>query len=921
MKKQIKSLLIIALLAGMSTPVWGQASTEGKEFWVALLMANSPSGFSGSSFDPFIAISAKKQCQVTVSNPAQGWTRAPQTVSADSWTIINDIPNDKWYDEGWQASNASEKLSKLGIKVEATEEVSVYAAIRMEFSYDATNILPASALGSEYLIQDYPAYNKEGEAHSIIMVLATEDNTEVEIMPSIKTVNGTDTRIRVTLNKGETYQVISQDQLSFSGTRVRAYSTIDRSDPKPIAVFSGADFTQVPGGQSARDCLYEQAMPTDYWGTEFVVTRSQEKDANRIRITALDNTTDVFIDGNPRPAKTLQPAETWEFEMSENLASTDMASKIASAGREVPAILTGDAHYIKTSCPVAVFNYDVSSGYVHSSTSDKIGDPSMVWISPLQQRIGKITFGACGTPKQDEGHTNRHFVNIVCKTSDVSTVKLSSDKRANIPTSFTPVPGNPDYSYARLFLVDTDESNADKVYTLSASDGVVAHVYGSGKNESYAYSVGSAAVKRGIAVNGKVFTDGYVGDTKICTGSTVEFNAQVGNDDIERVDWDFGDGTSMINGPAIVSHTYTAATWYDVKATLYGHQVCTNEADQELGTISFSFRISRPDTIYRNQIDCSDDTHPRPSSETVTTTYDCDSIVVLTTHYPTIPSYEYSVTGYDSYVLNGITYTDDYDTTWTMARGDRLCDSTITCHIKIIKCLNLQLDLSSGQAIDEQGNGSANDLSICLDDQYYRLPVSYDVHGQHGKAWMVINGEKTVAVTVENDTTIDGERVRDTLRLPTKDLTPGHYRLRVEMEDLNCDTAKLPALNFTVRYPQNVFAMKFNNVLAVYRKGQGGNRYSDFQQFQWYRNGGKLTGANQSTYHTEKPFIPGDIYYVELTDENNLTLPTCEFIVPEEIDDYTPQEQEPAAAKKLINNHIYIVIDKQMYDAYGTRIK
>ena len=156
MKKLSIAFLLIVLSAGLFLPqrLYAQASTEGKEFWVALLYANSPSGYSAGSFKPFIAISSKKQCQVIVSNPSLSWSQPQRTVPADSWYIIDDIPVDKWYDATWDASSASESVRQLGIKVKATEDVSVFAAIRMEFSYDATNVLPTSALGSNYIIQD-----------------------------------------------------------------------------------------------------------------------------------------------------------------------------------------------------------------------------------------------------------------------------------------------------------------------------------------------------------------------------------------------------------------------------------------------------------------------------------------------------------------------------------------------------------------------------------------------------------------------------------------------------------------------------------------------------------------------------------------------------------------------------------------------
>ena len=88
---------------------------------------------------------------------------------------------------------------------------------------------------------------------------------------------------------------------------------------------------------------------------------------------------------------------------------------------------------------------------------------------------------------------------------------------------------------------------------------------------------------------------------KFCFGDSIEFDAKVGTDDITRVDWYFGDGTSEYYGQAQTKHAYTSPGWYDVTADLYGHQVCTDESEMFLGQVSFSFLVYRPDTLIEVQ--------------------------------------------------------------------------------------------------------------------------------------------------------------------------------------------------------------------------------------------------------------------------------------------------------------------------------
>ena len=944
MKKQIQSLLLVALFIGITTPAWGQASTEGKEFWVAIPYATGPNGTD--AFEPFIAISAKKACTITISQPAGDWGSGKPnypiqqfSVAADSWTMLSNgqvtiknppitIPDDVWYDKtGWttpQSASEPTQPFKYGIFVQATENISVYAAMRLSFSYDASNILPVTALGSDYILQEYPPYNSGGDAHSVFMIVATEDGTVVDITPSTPTIRGKSagTTFSVNLDKGQSYQVVSTDKQSFSGT------TISEQNGKKIAVFSAADFTQVPGGKSARDCLYEQAIPTKYWGTHFVVTRSLEKDANRVRITALEDNTTIRIDG-VKLAQKLQRGKTYEFEMSEDLANS-MSSAISGAGRTIPDIFNGEAHYIETSCPCAVFSYDVSSDYRFSSTT-KIGDPSMVWISPLEQRISKITFGACGTKgaksndgysrPSDEGWTNKHYVNVVCLTTDTASFSLKSNLGNTYPAHFTVVPGNTTYSYARVFLVDTKTNPTENVFTMSNSKGFVAHVYGSGNNESYAYSAGSAAVEYGVDMNGEYFTDGNMSSEKYCLNTVLAFDASIGSNAIERVDWDFGDGITLPDGPAIVTHIYTSPGWYDVKATLYGHQLCTDEATQEIGTVNFAFPIVRQDTaLLRPQHHCLTqdeiDADPVEAARLIALTE--GELIEITPDecYDTVFQYRMfygmSTVSYDtvrtlnSYYepLDGNTYPrnpdnpNDYHVDLVLDPGvtnQYDCDSIIYRHVDIKTCLDLSID--NNPAAQTACQGHTMDIMF----QHRR--------GDIGPASVNIGGHD-----------YEIEPNGSFFTLPVADQRPGYYSTVIQITDTTCDNNVLKyPIDYSINYRDSIFNIKFNNVLAVYKSGFGGNDGYDFTAYQWVKNGEPIEGATSSVYHSEEPFAAGDAFYVILTDRNGMVLPSCPKIL-EIVKDFTPQSSE-AAQKVIRNQRMYILFNNEVFDMFGQKIQ
>ena len=235
MKRFIKSLTLVALFASYCIPSFGQASTEGKEFWATLTIGDNNE--NKKEFKPYIAISSKKACKVIITNPRTGY-RKEKDVLANDWTTIKDIPLTEWYPstdtDNSHDPNYSENPYDNGLLIQSDEDISVYVANRMKYSFDASNILPVTALGSEYITQDFPP----SEQRSVFAILATEDDTKIDITPTAQTVKGKTGTFQITLPRGETYQVMSNSETeSLSGSHIFAH------DGKKIAVFVCGDFS------------------------------------------------------------------------------------------------------------------------------------------------------------------------------------------------------------------------------------------------------------------------------------------------------------------------------------------------------------------------------------------------------------------------------------------------------------------------------------------------------------------------------------------------------------------------------------------------------------------------------------------------------------------------------------------------------
>ena len=170
MKNVTKSLLLVALLLGTTLPAWSQASTLGKEFWVSSTLACSP---KDKVAEPYIAISAEEACTVTITGGASGTLNIIQQVAAGSWNefghnskpeqrnpnaglIYVNMDPSEWYPigikDGSKVSTLAGQTKPYGLHITATKKISVYVILRAEASMDASNILPVTAIGSEYYV-------------------------------------------------------------------------------------------------------------------------------------------------------------------------------------------------------------------------------------------------------------------------------------------------------------------------------------------------------------------------------------------------------------------------------------------------------------------------------------------------------------------------------------------------------------------------------------------------------------------------------------------------------------------------------------------------------------------------------------------------------------------------------------------------
>lgn len=524
-KHRIKWLLMLLLLLPSWLPAQNAAmSTMGTDFWVGFMPNYQIQGIQLS-----LLVSGPTNSFGVVTGPN---FRTTFQVTPGQVTVVS-IPD-------------TMALATQALHVTTNHPVSLYASNYADASYDVTGVLPTPALGTDYVLQAYP--NGKSEFN----IIATQAGTKVYYYHPTLSLNDEWALDSVYLQAGEMFSYASPYR-DISGTHIWTPNC------RPLAVFSGNECIFIPSGCSACDHIYEQSVPTSYWGRRFVVTSSRMRSHDRVRITArLDNTV-LNFNGT---TVTLQARETVEYDV--NSVST-------------PAI------YVESSKPVCTFLYLTGVSY-----GGPYGDPSFCVIHPIEEQMSDATFSTFCTPR-----STNHFVNIVVNSSTIGHILLDSTL---IPdTSFHLVPDHPEYAYAKIPLVHGSHRLTAQV------DGFNAQVYGLGPAESYSYSVGGSL----DLINGKAWVNNIPSmgldstNNSFCAGDVLHFRAMVVNEAETRISWDFDDGTNADG--VVVDHVFERPGDYNVKAQFVAWDGCSGVQTLEL---TLPIHIPAPDHYITDTIVC-----------------------------------------------------------------------------------------------------------------------------------------------------------------------------------------------------------------------------------------------------------------------------------------------------------------------------
>ena len=616
--KKIYFLLVSLLL---SVSAFSSQTTEGTEFWVTYMNnANFVDESNGLVLE--LIISSRNAAEIVVENPRTGW-KVTSSVAANTVKKIS-VPCSEGY------IYYPGEIGDKGIRVTSSSPISLYASNYYSASYDATIVLPITGIGDEYVVQ-----TDESSGLKEFCVVATENNTQVTIVPHADTYDGhvNGVAYNITLDRGQTYMVMSGDVYNeLSGSQVNAN--------KAISVFAGHQCANVPDGVQACDHIVEQQVPISQLGKSFALTKSYGQSYDVVRITAIQDNTVVRLNGVV--LVTLQSFESYSFILNDNSA------------------------FLETSNPAVCYLYLTGA----EANPNQQGDPSSVLISPIEQRLQEVTFSTFQTELSRD-----HYINIVTTKLGAQYIELDN---VNIANRFASLNGNSELYFAQIPI-------SHGTHTLKTnSDGFIGRVYGFGWCESYSYSIGSSTLDlSGMIVIEGVISSDFDGSGR-CYKKPITFSPQT-NDEYDDIIWNFGDGNT--SNQETVTHTYSAPGTYEIS------MIISNQDGRDTAYASFTLVDVLYDTI--SVVVCDGEsfmvgndsyTYSKSGSYDITipSVDGCDSIV--TVNLTVKPSHNISI--YDTicdgrtYVWDGVQYTETgtYTKIYTNHYG---CDSIVTLYLTI----------------------------------------------------------------------------------------------------------------------------------------------------------------------------------------------------------------------------------------------
>ena len=292
----------------------------GTEFWFA-----APEVWANHGDQPILLrfSTLAEAAQVTVDQPANPTfpvqilnipANGTQTLDLTPW--IDDIENTPF-----------NTVLSQGLHITSDAPVTAYYEINHNLNPDIFALKGASALGNEFYVpfQNY-LDNYYTQSKAAIDLVATEDNTEITVVPTAALVGyAAGVPFTITLNAGETYALRAANAQAANhpaGTYITSTA--------PIAITMSDDSvlgSAYPPG-NCQDILGDQAIPVSIAGAEYIAVKGNLNGPDKVFILGTEDNTSISINGTN--VWTVDAGETYAHTLSAPAAFYETSAPVVA---------------------------------------------------------------------------------------------------------------------------------------------------------------------------------------------------------------------------------------------------------------------------------------------------------------------------------------------------------------------------------------------------------------------------------------------------------------------------------------------------------------------------------------------------------------------------------------------------------------
>ncbi|WNJ21587.1 gliding motility-associated C-terminal domain-containing protein [Pontibacter sp. G13] len=287
--------------------IWGTIlshvfAQNDREFWfvapeVDLSHGDDPIQFRVSAFSQ--AATVEISMPANPAFPVQSLQVAANQTQTIALTSFKDLVENR---------PANTPLNK-GILITASTPIAAYYEVSHTNNPEIFLLKGKNALGSQFRIPSQNRFNNELGRHAVDIV-ASQNNTTITITPSQGALgHAKGIPFTIVLNRGETYSLEAVSQ----GGPYHLGGTLIEAD-KPIAVTESDDSIRINNGW---DLTGDQLVPVEIVGTSYIAIRG-EGNAEGVYLTATEDQTQVFRNGNPNPSATIDAGEIHYMPLSQS---------------------------------------------------------------------------------------------------------------------------------------------------------------------------------------------------------------------------------------------------------------------------------------------------------------------------------------------------------------------------------------------------------------------------------------------------------------------------------------------------------------------------------------------------------------------------------------------------------------------------